>query len=106
DRRDEVWDGVYIVSPLPNVEHQRLAAQLWSVLDAVVEPTGMGIAINGVNVSDREEGWVHNYREPDIAIFLNDNPARDCGTHYVGGPDFVVEILSPHDLAREKRPFY
>jgi Uma2 family endonuclease len=106
DRRDEVWDGVYIASPLPDVEHQRLASQLWLVLHTTVEAPGLGIAINGLNVSDREEGWTENYREPDLAVFLRGNPARDCGTHYVGGPDLIIEIISPHDMAREKRPFY
>ncbi len=28
DRYDEVWDGIYIVSPIPNNEHQELATRL------------------------------------------------------------------------------
>ena len=105
-RHDEVWDGVYVMSPLPNIEHQVLAARLWRIIDAIVEEAGNGLAINGVNVSDREEGWVDNFREPDVAVVLTGNPAKNCGTHWCGGPDFLVEILSPNDLAREKRPFY
>ena len=27
DRWDEVWDGVYVVSPLPNIEHQEIVYQ-------------------------------------------------------------------------------
>ena len=31
DHHDEVWDGVYMMSPLPNNEHQDLVALLTSV---------------------------------------------------------------------------
>jgi Uma2 family endonuclease len=105
-KHDEVWDGVYIVSPLPNVQHQILAQFLWQIFQTVVSETGDGLAINGVNVSDREEGWAHNYREPDVAVVLKANPAKICEAHVCGGPDFLVEILSRGDQAREKRGFY
>ena len=105
-RHDEVWDGVYVVSPLANNEHQRLATLFARVFDTVLEETGLGVAFSGVNVGDREEDWLQNYREPDVAVFLAANPAKDCDTHWCGGPDIVVEIVSPNDLAREKRAFY
>jgi Uma2 family endonuclease len=105
-KHDEVWNGVTIMSPLPNNEHQLLASQLWLVFHMLLTETGGGTAFDGVNVSDREEGWLENFREPDVAVFLKGNPAKDCGTHWCGGPDLAVEILSPKDLAREKRPFY
>ena len=103
---DEVWDGVYIVSPFPNNEHQEIATLLCFAFVSLVSIPGMGIVYDGVNVSDREEGWRLNYRVPDAGVFLRGNPAKDCGTHWCGGPDFAVEILSPHDMAREKLPFY
>jgi hypothetical protein len=31
-KHDEVWDGVHVVSPRPDNEHQALAAELWLVL--------------------------------------------------------------------------
>jgi Uma2 family endonuclease len=105
-RHDEVWDGVYVMAPLPNNEHQDLAAELWLVFRTVLKARGGGVAYNGLNVSDREEGWLQNYREPDVAVILPGNPAKDCGTHWRGGPDLLVEILSPNDPARDKRPFY
>ncbi|MFO0953416.1 MAG: Uma2 family endonuclease [Isosphaeraceae bacterium] len=105
-RYDEVWDGVYVLPPLPNNEHQELASELWLVFRNVLKARGGGVAYNGLNVSDREEGWRQNYREPDVAVILPDNPGRDCDTHWFGGPDLVVEILSPNDPARDKRPFY
>jgi Uma2 family endonuclease len=32
--------------------------------------------------------------------------ARNCDTHWVGGPDFAVEVRSPGDRTPEKLPFY
>ena len=104
DKRDEVWDGVYVIMPLANVEHQQISFKLAMALDAVVGNFGM--VFNGVNLSDRVTDWVKNYREPDVAVFLEGNAARNCGVHYAGGPDFLAEILSPNDPARDKLPFY
>ena len=32
--------------------------------------------------------------------------AKDCGTHWCGGPDFCAEIASPGDRSRDKLDFY
>jgi Uma2 family endonuclease len=106
DRFDEVWEGVYHVSPIPNIEHQMIVGRLCVIFQAVLDAGGLGTAFPGVNVSDREEDWNHNYRGPDVAVVLKENRAKDCGTHWCGGPDLLVEIISPHDHSREKLPFY
>jgi len=103
---DEVWDGVYVMSPLANNDHQWLTFQLAQALCRVLDLRLGDRVFPGTNVSDREDGWRQNYRVPDVAVFLHRNPAKDCGTHWCGGPDFLVEILSRNDLAREKRGFY
>ena len=41
-----------------------------------------------------------------MAVFLQTNPARRLDTHFLGGPDLLVEILSPHDASRLKLAFY
>ena len=105
-KHDEVWDGVYVMSPLPNNQHQLLVNRLERILVTVVDESKGDMVFPGVNVSDREEDWQSNYREPDVAVILHENPGKDCETHWRGGPDFVVEILSPDDHAREKRGFY
>ena len=106
DKHDEVWDGVYIVSPLANNEHQRLVSRLTTMFQAVVDNGRLGEAFAGVNVSDRIDDWKQNYREPDVAVFLEGTTARDMDTHWLGGPDFAIEILSPSDRGREKLDFY
>ena len=106
DRFDEVWDGVYVMSPLANDDHQRLASRFNTVLDLVIGMPGLGDVRAGTNVSDREIGWIYNYRCPDVAVRLNGGRARICGTHWVGGPDFAIEVVSRHDRSRQKLAFY
>jgi Uma2 family endonuclease len=106
DRFDEVWEGVYHVSPLANDEHQGLVGRLTWLLVDLIECHELGLVRPGVNVSDREDDWKFNYCIPDVAVFLRDTTARYCDTHWVGGPDFAVEICSPRDETRDKLPFY
>ncbi|MGA2257299.1 MAG: Uma2 family endonuclease [Thermoguttaceae bacterium] len=106
DRYDEVWKGVYIMSPQPNVEHQELVSDLVGVLRDVIRPPHGGKVYPGINVSDRAEDWEANYRCPDVAVFLPGSQAQAFEAHYRGPADFLVEIVSPHDNARDKIPFY
>jgi Uma2 family endonuclease len=105
DRWDEVWEGTYMMTPLPNIEHQDIAGGLVSAIRQVVG-RGQAIVLPGTNVSDREMGWKHNYRCPDVAVYLLGNAAKNCNTHWCGGPDFAVEIVSHDDRTRDKLPFY
>jgi Uma2 family endonuclease len=106
DRYDEVWEGTYIMSPAPNNEHQKLVAGLTAILHYIVAESGIGDVFAGANVSDREVEWKQNYREPDVVVTLKGGRAKDCGTHFCGGPDFLIEITSSDDLTREKLAFY
>ncbi len=104
DRYDEVWDGVYVMPPMPNNEHQRVVMGLCASLYEVL---GDGAAIlPGANVSDRWADWEHDYRCPDVVVVLAGGQAIDRGTHWQGGPDFLVEIMSPGDDTMAKLPFY
>jgi Uma2 family endonuclease len=106
DRFDEVWEGVYFMPPLANDEHQNIATGLGTVFVVVIGWPGLGEVRVGINVSDREKGWTFNFRCPDVAVFLTGTAAKNCGTHWWGGPDFAVEILSRGDRGREKFDFY
>lgn len=106
DQYDEVWEGVYIVTPLPNNDHQEIVGDLGSILQEVVRRAKLGQVFPGVNLSDRNRGWEKNFREPDVAVFLNDTKAINHGTHWQGAADFLVEIISPGERTRDKLPFY
>ena len=106
DRYDEVWEGVTVVPPMPRIEHQSIQFAFTPFLYELVVLPQLGSAYTGVNVSDRGLNWTQNYRAPDIAVYLNHNPAIFHDTHWEGGPDFLVEIISPGEDPHSKLPFY
>ncbi|MCI0460323.1 MAG: Uma2 family endonuclease [Gemmataceae bacterium] len=106
DKYDEIWEGVYVVPPLANLPHQDLALALAVILYNVVVLEDRGRVQAGANVSDRREDWEYNCRVPDVVVVLNEGRAVACGTHWMGGPDFLIEIKSPGDETEEKIPFY
>ncbi|HKI36178.1 MAG TPA: Uma2 family endonuclease [Gemmataceae bacterium] len=106
DRLDEVWDGVYVVAPLATNQHQDVIAGLAALFFRGINLEARGRVLPGANVSDRREGWESNYRIPDTVVVLNGGRAVDCGTHWMGGPDFLVEVRSPGDETEAKFPFY
>lgn len=105
-RYDEVWNGVYVVSPDADNEHFDVSAELIHIIKSFLPNRELGRVGGGCNITDLEENWVKNYRTPDVCVFLPGNPAQDRKTHFFGGPDFAVEILSPNDRARKKFGFY
>jgi Uma2 family endonuclease len=106
DLYDEVWEGVYVMPPMPNLEHQDLNGDMYDVLSAVVKTEKRGRVQAGANVSDRRTDWDKSYRVPDIVVVLKGGRAVDCGTHWFGGPDFLAEVESPGDDTVLKIPFY
>ena len=106
DKYDEVWDGVYVVVAFPSNDHQRLVGRFTVILDEVLVQTHRGEVLPGANVSDRVEDWPQNHRGPDVVAVMKDTTAVDCGTHWLGGPDFLVEIRSPGDDSLLRLPFY
>ncbi len=106
NKHDEVWNGVDVVMPLPNDEHQGFLHALSIILGMIYGLKTPPYIRPGVNVSDRVENWVENYRCPDFVVFLEGNPAINYGTHWCGGPDFLTEIASTDDRCWDKLPFY
>jgi Uma2 family endonuclease len=106
DHHDEVWEGVYVVSPSPNDEHQDIVATCCFALMGAIALPKLGRVRPGVNVSDRDLDWTKNYRVPDVAVFLDGTTAINRNSYWLGGPDFVVEVLSENDASREKLDFY
>lgn len=106
DRYDEVWEGIYMMAPMPNDEHQQIVNRLAAVFQEVIDWPELGHVRPGINVSDRKEDWRQNYRVPDVAVFLESGMAENCDAFWFGGPDFAVEVISPGDQTREKIDFY
>jgi len=106
DRYDEVWDGIYVMSPIADNEHQAIATELSAALLELLQRSVGRKVLAGTNVSDQDEHWTKNFRCPDVAVFLPGSAAEDRGSHWFGGPDFAVEVVSPEDRSREKLDFY
>lgn len=106
DKRYEVIEGELLMTPAPNVEHQRILGRLYRKLAGFVEEGGLGevlLAPTDVILSSE------NVVQPDL-LFVSHNRLsiidRD-GVH--AAPDLVVEILSPSTASRDqvvKRKLY
>jgi hypothetical protein len=57
DRYDEVWEGTYMMTPMPNDEHQQLVSRFAAIFQDVIDWPGLGHVRPGVNISDRIEKW-------------------------------------------------
>lgn len=106
DRYDEVWEGIYVINPSADNEHQDLVRAFTTAIATVWDRKNFGRTQAGTNVSDHETDWQFNYRVPDVLCFANDSKAVDRGSHWLGGPEFAVEITSPGDCTIEKLDFY
>lgn len=96
DVHDEVWDGIYHVTPHAPAEHARLAMRLLLGLQADADARGLE------GLGEFNLGSEHDYRVPDFAwvergveLPLFVPTAVICG-----------EVVSPGDASLDKVPFY
>jgi len=101
----EVWDGLYVVPPLPDIRHGDLCGLFHRAFWESLQPMGARCC-GHVNISDRNKDWLSNVRCPDAAVFLPGNRAIDRFTHWQGGPCLLVEVAMPNDRCRDKLDFY
>ncbi len=106
DHHDEVWEGVYVRSPIANDEHQQLVTRLATVLTETIDFAGLGEVRAGINLTSEPDDWKCNFRVPDVVVFLQVSEAVCHGAFWSGGPDLAVEIVSSGDQTREKIAFY
>ena len=71
-----------------------------------VDWNDQGLTLVGANVSDHEDDWTKNYRVPDVLVFKKNTLAINKETHWLGGPDLAIEIVSKGDKTLEKLDFY
>ena len=102
DRWDEMWKGVLHLSPAPAYEHQRILDRLLFFLMALLEKTGRGSIVSGINVFLSDD----DYRIPDLTFVASGHESILVEEGARGGPDAVIEVRSPTDETYEKLPFY
>lgn len=104
--RIETWDGLDVLLPLLDDTHQDIRTHFALPIAEAVSGESEATACLGMNVSDRATGWLTNYRCPDVNVYLHTNPAINHGSHWEGGPDFLVEIISEGEAPHAKLDFY
>ena len=106
DKFDEVWEGIYIVMPLTDDEHQRLMGDFCAILQNLLGWREIAKIYPGINLAASTKDWPKDYRCPDVAVFLRDTKAENCDTHWRGPADFLIEITSLNDRTHDKIAFY
>jgi Uma2 family endonuclease len=104
DRRDEMWEGVLHVPPMPNRSHQDLEGGMEAFLRRHLKRRKIKV-YHQINLTS-PRGWPNNYRIPDLLLVGPARAAIDFDEYFEGAPDVVVEIQSPGDETEGKIPFY
>lgn len=114
DRWDEMWEGELHMVPPPHERHGRLELKLGVFFSTHWESLGLGRVYLETGV--RRPGaptqsflgteFPGDYRTPDLSLLLPERASRVQSGWIVGGPDVVIEIVSPGDESRAKLPFY
>ncbi len=90
--RYEIMNGVLIMAPAPEPDHQSTAALLTHYLLQAVQFKGLGRVLpSPLDVRLTSERAI----QPDVLVILNANLHKIGKKYIVGGPDLVVEIASP-----------
>ena len=99
DKRYELIDGELILTPSSGRAHQRASARIGSQLYPFVREHELGFmywARRDVVLSDTD------IVQPDLLFISNERMHIDTEAEVWGGPDLVVEILSPSTEARDR----
>ena len=100
DKRYELLDGDLLMTPAPNLKHQRVQVRLGSRLERFVEERALGelfFAPCDVVLSD------HDVVQPDLLFVSRERGHLLSGGDAVrGAPDLVAEILSPATADRDR----
>ncbi len=114
DRRDEVWEEELHMVPPPAWGHQSLNQELAVFFGVHWEALGLGrtaaeVGVKRPGARPAPELGVDvpsDFRVPDRVFLLPERYDRIQGGWIVGGPDVVLEIVSPGDESRQKLGFY
>lgn len=89
---DEVWDGVYVIPPVRDDEHQKIVGFLTTLLWPMFQEPGRGKVRTGICLSDSPGNWMHNFRIPDVVVFLT------RGAEYVTATFGAAVLILPSRL--------
>lgn len=88
----EIVHGVLVMTPSPDVMHQRISGRIFRYLSTYVEDAGLGLVFTApLDVELAPE----NVFQPDVLVLLNRSLNKIRESRIVGAPDLVVEVASP-----------
>jgi Uma2 family endonuclease len=97
--RHEIIEGDHVVTPSPTTKHQRVLANLTSLLNAYVNAQGLGIVLAApMDVLLAPTSVV----QPDLLFISKERLGIIKEANIQGAPDLVVEVLSPSTAAIDR----
>ncbi len=112
DVRYELIDGVaYLMAPGPTLDHQDIAGEVFRQLANTLLEKLCRVYIAPVDVrlpqADEADERIDTVVQPDVLVVCDRDKLDRRGVR--GGPDLVVEVLSPstasHDHVRKRRVY-
>lgn len=97
--RYEIMEGELVLTPSPGFIHQHIAAKIETVLRVFVEQNNMGTVMDApfdVVLSERV------VLQPDVLFVSRERYHLITATCLKGGPDLVVEVISPNSGRRDR----
>jgi Uma2 family endonuclease len=91
-KRYEIMNGVLIMTPAPEANHQSAVLRIGYYLLQAVEFAGLGRVLAAPFDVCLASGRVV---QPDLLVVLNANLDKILEKYMLGGPDLAVEIASP-----------
>jgi Uma2 family endonuclease len=102
---------IMLMSPAPNVEHQRIERQLLVAIDLHLKGKKCEVfpAPFDVRIYDRKKSIltskeIHTVVQPDLCVICNSELLDKQGCN--GAPDWIIEILSKGNSKREMQVKY
>lgn len=105
DERWELMEGVAVaMTPGPGPEHQRLSRKFCAQIDTYLEGKTCEMFYAPIDVllpeSDEADEEITTVLQPDVLVVCD--PAKIVRRGIRGGPDFVIEILSPSTASKDQ----
>lgn len=91
--RAELIDGEMFMMASPTMTHQRISRKLMVSIDEYIRSKGGDCEVFAAPFSLFPDESGRNYLEPDLAVLCHPDIMDNKGIH--GGPDLVIEIVSP-----------
>ena len=99
DRRAELIDGVIYDMAAPTRLHQKILGQMLLQLSVCAEEKKTGYEVIPAPYDVQLDNDIYTMLQPDIVI-SSDDPVKN-NHHFLGAPEFVVEILSPSTRSKD-----